>query len=276
MEDPGLWDEEPVLSRRERLRREREAAHQRPVRTRLRITAAAALVAALLAWLLVSWGTSSPSSSEPLPEPPELSGSDDGGSRPRETPPDGTAPAETPDEAADGEGDSTGGPGEEEAPVLVVHVAGAVKEPGVVELPSGSRIHDALEAAGGAVDGAALEALNLAAEAVDGSLIHVPTREEVDAGGPPPIWPQDGAGQDPAGQDPSDGFPWDGAEETPVNLNEADAGQLEQLPGIGPALAERIVDHRSDQGPFGSLEELAGVRGIGPAILEDIADQVTW
>lgn len=290
MEERGLWDQEPVLSRGERLRREREAAHQRPVRTRLRITAAAALVVALLVWLLVSWLIRSPSSSssEALPEPPALVAEGDE-PRPREEPPaaDGTpehSPEQGPEQgsghgtAADADEPSPDGadaPAEDDVP-LVLHVAGAVREPGVVELPPGSRIHDALEQAGGAEDDAALDVVNLAAPAVDGTLVHVPTREEADAAEPATPWIQDGPGVDGGPGSDQGQAQEEGAPGPRVDLNTAEAGELEQLPGIGPALAERILDHRSRHGPFGSLEELAAVRGIGPTILEDVADQVTW
>ena len=250
MEERDLWDEEPVLSRRERLRREREDAYRRPVRSRLRITAAAALVVALAVWLVVSWVTSSPSSSETLPEPPAFTG------EPR--PPEDVSEV---DELSGGGDD----PEAQEQTMVTVHVAGAVDDPGVVELASGSRVQDAVNAAGGPAPDAALDGLNLAETAIDGSYIRVPTESELQEG-PPGDPSSEHGGQVPTGED----------DVGTVNINTADASTLEQLPGVGPALAERIIAHREEHGSFASVEELVGVRGIGPAILADVEDLVRW
>lgn len=139
---------------------------------------------------------------------------------------------------------------------LVVHVAGAVARPGVTELPAGARVTDAIEAAGGATEGADLDALNLAAPVVDGQQVYVP--EQGEAAPPSPAATPAGSG--------ATGM---------VNLNTADASTLESLPGIGPALAQRIIDHRSEHGPFPSVEALTDVAGIGPAILDQLRDLVT-
>lgn len=127
--------------------------------------------------------------------------------------------------------------------VVVVHVVGKVAEPGIVELPAGSRVIDAIDAVGGATKTKALESVNLARVVVDGEQIVV--------------------GESP--QAP-------GADK--VSINSADAGALEQLPGVGPVIAERIVKWRTDNGPFRSVEELAEISGIGPSMIERIADQV--
>ncbi|WP_010524218.1 ComEA family DNA-binding protein, partial [Nesterenkonia sp. F] len=160
------------------------------------------------------------------------------------------------------------------APV-VVHVAGAVAEPGVVELVDGARVRDAVDAAGGLTDDAAAEGINLAAEAVDGGYLHVPTAEELESGegAGPPAGPDGGAA--PGGGATGDAGGEDG-DAAPIDLNRADAQTLQRLTGIGPALADRIIEHRSETGPFASLEDLAGVKGIGPSTLEDVEDQVTW
>jgi competence protein ComEA len=140
--------------------------------------------------------------------------------------------------------------------LLVVHVAGAVRQPGVYELPDGSRVEDAITAAGGARPGARLELLNLAAQLVDGQQVLVPRR-----GSPPPAGPSSGA---PAGAPPA-----------PVRLNTASVEELDALPGIGPVTAQNIVDYRSEHGPFASIEELDAIPGIGPARLEQLRELVS-
>lgn len=141
---------------------------------------------------------------------------------------------------------------------VVVHVAGAVAEPGVYELPSGARVHNAIEAAGGALPRADPAALNLAALLVDGERIYVPRPGES-----VPL-PTSGAGSGSADATP-------GA----VDVNRATVDQLDELPGIGPATAAAIVDHREQNGPFATVDDLEAVRGIGPAKLEAIRDLVS-
>ena len=126
---------------------------------------------------------------------------------------------------------------------VVVHVVGKVAEPGVVELPAGSRVQDAVEAAGGAVKDKALESVNLARVLVDGEQIDV------------------GATTAESGS-------------TRISLNSSDAKQLQELPGVGPVIAERIVEWRTANGPFRSVEELSEVSGIGPTMVERIRDEV--
>jgi competence protein ComEA len=239
-------ESDALLTRRERLRAQRQQAHAAPVRFGLRLSAVLVLLVGLVTWLAVSWFTAGPSERS-LPEPPSFD--DTAESRPKEQPQQtrDSADVETP-----------------EAPALVlVHVTGAVQEPQVVQMDAGDRVADAVEAAGGLLDDAAPEGANLAAPVVDGSMIYVPTVEELESGRTPPAT----AGAD--GQ-------VNGITRRPVNLNSAGAEDLEQLPGIGPALAERIIDYREDHGGFGSLEELAAVSGVGPAIIENIVDDVTW
>ncbi len=141
---------------------------------------------------------------------------------------------------------------------ILVDVAGWVRRPGVYELAPGARVIDAIEAAGGARSGAALEALNLAAPLTDGTQILVPKRGEAPAAAT--------GGTTGAGTAGSGGL---------INVNTASASELEALPGIGEVLAQRIVDHRTEHGPFASVEDLLDVSGIGEAILEDIRDLVT-
>jgi competence protein ComEA len=141
----------------------------------------------------------------------------------------------------------------ETSATVVVSVVGLVVRPGLVTLPSGSRVADAVEAAGGLLPEADPASINLAAVVADGQQIAV--------GVPAPTG--DGAGPvAPAGG----GL---------VNLNTASVAELDGLPGIGPVLAQRIVDHRASAGPFGSVEELDDVPGIGPAIAAELAGLVT-
>ncbi len=142
---------------------------------------------------------------------------------------------------------------------ILVHVAGAVARPGVYELPPGSRVHDALEAAGGALPQAQLEALNLAQPLQDGQRLWVPRRGE------PSPTPQ------PSPSPPSPTTPGPSLR---LNLNTATAEELEALPGIGPVLARRIVAYREQNGPFRSVDELLNVKGIGPAVLEKLRPYV--
>jgi competence protein ComEA len=143
---------------------------------------------------------------------------------------------------------------------VVVHVAGAVAEPGVYELPSGSRVHVAIDAAGGPLPRAAPSALNLAAPLVDGERIYVPR-----VGENVPVAAVDVATSGADGVEPSG----------PIDVNHATVEQLDELPGIGPATAAAIVDHREQNGPFAGVEDLEAVRGIGPAKLEAIRDLVS-
>ncbi|NYE37796.1 competence protein ComEA [Nocardioides cavernae] len=138
---------------------------------------------------------------------------------------------------------------------LVVDVAGKVRRPGIALLPAGSRVVDALEAAGGARHGVDLTALNLARPVVDGEQILV---------GVAPASGVAGTLDQPL---PEGG--------TLVNLNTADQAALDTLPGVGPVTADAIVSWREDNGGFTSVDELLEVDGIGPATLDDLAPLVT-
>jgi competence protein ComEA len=143
------------------------------------------------------------------------------------------------------------------APVLV-DVAGWVRRPGVYRLPAGARVIDAIEAAGGARPGAELQALNLAAPLVDGTQILVPRPGETPPLPAPPAVA--GSGAVPGAL---------------VNVNTATAAELETLPGIGEVTAQAIIDHRTEHGPFASVDQLLDVTGIGDVTLENIRDLVT-
>lgn len=145
---------------------------------------------------------------------------------------------------------------------VVVHVSGAVRTPGVRELPGDARVGDAVDAAGGLVAEAFTDQLNLARPVRDGEQIHVPDAGEAAVAEP-------GAGSGPGGG--AGGGVGAGG---PVNLNHATAAQLEELPGIGPVLAERVVRHREANGGFRSVDELQQVPGIGEKILAGLEDLV--
>ncbi len=147
-------------------------------------------------------------------------------------------------------------------------VSGAVKNPGVYELSEGSRVEDALSAAGGLSAQAApdwvAKNMNLAARITDGQKIYVPNRQEL---------VDNGASQG-TGFATSSSFQAGSSESSDkVNLNQASKAELETLPGIGPALAERIIAHR-EKTPFSRVEDLTAVSGIGSKTLEDLRDKV--
>ena len=137
--------------------------------------------------------------------------------------------------------------------VVVVSVVGLVASPGLVTLPAGSRVGDALAAAGGLLPEADPSSVNAAALLTDGQQIAVGVPAA--AGAPAPGSPASAAG----------GL---------LDLNAATAADLDALPGIGPVLAQRIVDHRAEHGPFTSVDQLDDVSGIGPAIFADLAERV--
>lgn len=139
---------------------------------------------------------------------------------------------------------------------IVVSVVGRVNRPGLIRLPHGARVADAIEAAGGVLPGTDLGYLNLARKVVDGELIAIGVS-------PPPAPPGGGTGAGP------------GAPGGLVNLNTATVAELDTLPGVGPVLAQRIIDHRNRAGGFKSVEELRKVDGVGDARFEQLKDLVT-
>jgi competence protein ComEA len=163
-----------------------------------------------------------------------------------------------------------GGGGGAEAPIaveedggggrLVVHVAGAVRDPGVYRLAAGARVDDAVARAGGATRRADLGGLNLAAELEDGRQVLVPERART--GGSAGAAAGGAAAPEPApGQ--------------PLNLNTATLEQLDTLSGIGPLTAQKILDFREERGGFGSIEELGEIPGIGDKRLASLREEVT-
>lgn len=149
---------------------------------------------------------------------------------------------------------------------VVIHVAGAVKRPGMVELKRGSRVMDAIRAAGGAAEDAELDSLNLAEPVVDGMKITVP--------GPGVVAPLAGFVSTPKAARSSASKKTSLPAPNSISINSASAAQLEALPGIGPATAAKIVEYRSQAGGFRSIEELDAVKGIGPKKLEQIRPYV--
>lgn len=153
------------------------------------------------------------------------------------------------------------------APVLV-HVAGLVRKPGVVELPAGSRVADAVRAAGGPVKDADVDLLNLARPLADGEQVVVPPE-----GTARPPAPASGTGASP-GAGSSGGGDGAGGGGGVVDLNNATLDQLQQLPGVGPVLAQRILDWRRQHGRFSQVDELREVSGIGERTYADLAPRV--
>lgn len=153
------------------------------------------------------------------------------------------------------------------AGVLLVHVVGQVRRPGVVRLPPGARVLDAVTAAGGATSIADLNHLNLARVVADGEQIVVPRPGESFPAGGVPV--PGGAGVGSSGQGPS-GV---GAGAL-IDLNTADASALDSLPGVGPVLAQRILDWRAQHGRFSAVDELNEVSGIGDKLLAQIGPKV--
>ena len=153
---------------------------------------------------------------------------------------------------------------------LMVHVNGAVAQPGVYTLPPGSRVQDAIEAAGGFLDEADEGSLNLAAVLEDGSQITALFQQPTQ---PPP--------SEPTAVTRGESIPLSTPSRSPtpkglkININTATQGELESLPMIGPVLARQIIYYRTDHGPFKKIEDIVDVPGIGPKTFEVIKDLIT-
>ncbi|MEN2983477.1 MAG: ComEA family DNA-binding protein [Dictyoglomaceae bacterium] len=139
---------------------------------------------------------------------------------------------------------------------IIVHIAGAVANPGVYKLLEGSRVIDGIQAAGGALPSADLDRLNLAEYLEDGSKILVPEKF--------------------ISSTLSSTIKGNVFSNNKININFASEKELENLPGIGPSLAKKIVEYREQNGPFKSLEDLERVRGIGKKKIEQIKDLIEW
>jgi competence protein ComEA len=152
------------------------------------------------------------------------------------------------------------------APEIIVYVSGAIEFPGTYSLPAGSRVGDALEAAGGTTARADASRLNLAARLDDGEQVEVPEK----------VGQAQGQGSGSSSGNSVLSGPTPGAPSgSLVNINTATLEELDTLPGIGPATAQKIIEYRDANGPFQALEEIMNVPGIGPATFERIKDLIT-
>ena len=149
----------------------------------------------------------------------------------------------------------------EESPeqdLITVDVKGAVKSPGIYDLPVGSRVHDAVQKAGGLTEEADSKSLNLAQKVSDEALVYVPTK-----------------GEEAASQQATSGTTPSSSKEKKVNLNKASLEELKQVKGLGGKRAQDIIDHREVNGKFKSVDELKKVSGIGAKTIEKLKDYVT-
>ena len=140
------------------------------------------------------------------------------------------------------------------AAYAIVYISGAVQQPDVYQVPVAARVKDVVLAAGGLTEDAAIDEINLAEHVADGQHIHIRRQGESP---PSPASPVDNAA--------------DGSKDGPLNLNTASAADLDSLPGIGQSIADRIVEYRTTNGPFQSIEDLQKVKGIGPALFAKLA-----
>ncbi|MBI2333749.1 MAG: ComEA family DNA-binding protein [Chloroflexi bacterium] len=150
---------------------------------------------------------------------------------------------------------------------IAVHVIGAVPRPGLYEFAEGARVQDAIDAAGGLLASASVDSINLAALLEDGQQLSIPYK----------------SGAEPANSSDDTSLILPGATEEPssqnsqelININTASLEELDSLPGIGPTIAQRIIDYRDENGPFQTIEDLMNVSGIGPSTFDQIKDLIT-
>ena len=145
-----------------------------------------------------------------------------------------------------------------EQDLITVDVKGAVKSPGIYDLPVGSRVNDAVQKAGGLTEQADSKSLNLAQKVSDEALVYVPTK-----------------GEEAASQQFGSGTDSSTSKEKKVNLNKASLEELKQVKGLGGKRAQDIIDHRESNGKFKSVDELKKVSGIGTKTIEKLKDYVT-
>ena len=145
-----------------------------------------------------------------------------------------------------------------EQDLITVDVKGAVKSPGIYDLPVGSRVNDVVQKAGGLTEQADSKSLNLAQKVSDEALVYVPSK-----------------GEEVAGQQAGSGTASSTSKEKKVNLNKASLEELKQVKGLGGKRAQDIIDHRESNGKFKSVDELKKVSGIGAKTIEKLKDYVT-
>jgi len=152
---------------------------------------------------------------------------------------------------------------------IAVHVVGAVPRPGLYEFAEGARVQDAIDAAGGLLASASVDTINLAALLEDGQQLNIPFK----------------AGEEPSTSNSSDDTSLvlpgateassSGSSQDLININTASVEELDSLPGIGPTIAQRIIDYRDENGPFQTIEDILNVSGVGPSTFDQIKDLIT-
>ena len=154
--------------------------------------------------------------------------------------------------------------------IVIIHITGSVKNPGIVKLKEGSRIEDAIEAAGGLTENADITKVNLAYVVEDGTKIKIPSASEEDIGDEDIIDSKSGENIVIEENTVSS----NNSTQT-ININKATEKEFETLPGIGPSLASKIIEYRNQNGKFGSIEDIKNVNGIGDSKYEKIKDLIT-
>ena len=155
-------------------------------------------------------------------------------------------------------------------PEIVVHVMGAVKSPGVYHLSTDARVHEAIQKAGGKTDQADLHSLNLAAKMRDGEQIYVPEIHQIpDVGQTIPTSSSSAAPPQPSVRRSAS------SNGSRININTATFQELQTVRGIGPTMAQRIIEYRQTSGRFATVDDLTNVKGVGEKTLEKIRDSIT-
>ena len=152
---------------------------------------------------------------------------------------------------------------------IIVHITGEVKNAGIIELPEESRIADAIEQAGGVTENADLDEVNLAFVLSDGQKVYIPNKKEKELN-EAKVYITAESGNNVIIKDKVEG-----GKKQKVNINEAKQEELEELPGIGPSIAKKIIEYREQNGKFTSIDELQEVKGIGEAKFENIKEYIT-